>query len=375
MKRNEKIKILYGLPSFSIGGIEKQLVQQINLLDVDKYEIYLLTLFYYPGRQNFYDQLPKHVNIYKLDFHGYFSLNNYYRLFKIISKISPDIVISSMFSANAVFRIFKIFFGYKIISREHNTYTDRTIFHRLMERLLSPLSNAIVAVSIDVANFYSKQNWVDRRKIIIINNGIDLHKIGGVINPSNDLAELRKEFNLSSSKIILNVARLKKQKDHKSLINTFHDFKNINNKYKLIIIGDGQERENLELLIKDKKLSNNVILTGFRKDVFLFYKLADFFVLSSLIEGFPNVLLEALAFGLPVVTTKVPGANEIIINNKNGFIVSNNQELLDKIVFFSKLDERAMSIYRKNCIETVNKFDIKLIVNQYEVLISKLLNL
>lgn len=375
MEGKKKIKILYGLPSFSIGGIEKQLVQQLDFFDVDKYEINLLTLFYYPGRQDFYDQLPKYVKIHKLDFHGYFNIRNYFKLFKIILNIRPDIVISSMFSANAVFRVFKIFFGYKIITREHNTYIDRTIFHRIAEKLLSPLSNVIVAVSADVADFYSKQNWVNRKKIIVINNGIDLDKIDKTLNSPDDTAQLRRELNLSSNKVIINVARLKKQKDHKSLINTFGEFNKINNEYKLIIIGDGQERNNLENLIKDKKLSDDVILTGFRKDVFNFYKIADFFVLSSLIEGFPNVLLEALAFSLPLVTTKVPGANEIIVNNKNGFIVSNNEELLDKMIFFSKLDESAMSIYRKNCIETVNKFDIKLIVNQYKTLISKVLNI
>jgi len=374
LKKEKIIKLLYGLPSFSIGGIENQLTQQLVCFDKNKYEIHIVTLFYYKGRPNFYEQLPPHVITHNFNFNGYFDIKNYFKLFKLLNSIEPNIVVSSMFSANAIFRIMKLFFGYKIITREHNTYTDRTVFHKITEKLLSPLSNLIIAVSKDVADFYCHQNKILRNKVLIINNGIDLEKIQEFGDKNINMTNFKKELGLAGSdKVIINVARLKAQKNHELLIDVFADFQKMRSNYRLFILGDGQEREALSKKIIELKLSNEVRLFGFRKDVFNFYQISNFFVLSSRIEGFPNVFLEALAFGLPVITTNVPGANEIIINGRNGFIVKNQEELLEKMLYLSNLDIKKMEILRQECLNTVKNFSIQKIVGQYETIFSKLL--
>jgi len=369
-----KIKVLFGLPSFSMGGIEKQLLQQFYLYDTNRYEIYLITLFQYKNRPNFYNQIPSHVKVARFSFGGYLDFRNLYALFKVLKSIRPDIVVSSMFSANSLFRVFKLFFKYKIITREHNTYTDRTIFHRIAEYLLSKLSDRTIAVSRDVSIFYCKQNFINPKKVLVINNGIDLDKINEYKKNNTSLVNLKKEFDIKENeKIIINVARLKKQKNHRLLIDTFKKFQEFTENYKLLILGGGQEYDDLLSHIHELHLEKKVILAGFREDVFDCYSVSDFFVLSSKIEGFPNVFLEAMSFGLPIISTNVPGANEII-NNTNGFIVQNDDELLEKMTYLSSLKESDMIEMRKSCLITANNFDIRRIVNIYSGLFNELCN-
>jgi len=369
-----RIKILYSLPSFSIGGIENQLIQQFSYFDSEKYDIHIATLFYYEGRPDFYNKLPNHIKKHIFNFRGYFDFKNYLALYKILKSVRPDIVVTSMFSANAVFRVFKLFFGYKIITREHNTYTDRTIFHMIGEKLLSPLSNEIIAVSRDVADFYCRQNWINRKKITVVNNGIDLIKIISFQQSGFDQDSFRQKIGIKpGEKVIINVARLKEQKNHKMLIDVFCQFNKEQTNYHLFILGDGQERSNLVEQISSLGLNDKVHLLGFRSDVFYFYAICEFFVLSSKIEGFPNVFLEAMSFGLPVISTSVPGANEIIKNGENGFIVRDNREMLEKMLELSQLNPQKLSLMKQSCQDTSKMFDVRNIVNKYKELFDKLL--
>jgi glycosyltransferase involved in cell wall biosynthesis len=141
---------------------------------------------------------------------------------------------------------------------------------------------------------------------------------------------------LNSSKYftLLAVGRLSKQKDYTTLIKAIAILKK-NIPLKLIILGEGPERNSLQTLIDDEKLSDRIELHGFSENPFAFMVQADLFVLSSILEGLPMVLFEALACGCRVVSTDCPyGPTEILKNGKYGKLVPihNPEKLADAII-------------------------------------------
>ena len=135
---------------------------------------------------------------------------------------------------------------------------------------------------------------------------------------------------------ILAAGRLTKQKDFKTLILAFNRIKYNLKDYKLIILGDGELKKSLKNLIVDLKISSRVKLMGWMNNLEFFYKNSKLFVLSSLYEGLGNVLLDAINYDLPIVTTNCKsGPSEIISYGKGGYLspVSDTNVLSQKILY------------------------------------------
>jgi glycosyltransferase involved in cell wall biosynthesis len=122
--------------------------------------------------------------------------------------------------------------------------------------------------------------------------------------------------------VVMGAGRLSQQKDFATLLNAFAQVVKVL-PCRLIILGDGGLRAELEAQVQTLQLSDKVSLPGFRKHIYSWLKQADLFVLSSRWEGSPNVLTEALALGIPVVSTRCPsGPNEVLAEGKYGELVS-----------------------------------------------------
>lgn len=120
---------------------------------------------------------------------------------------------------------------------------------------------------------------------------------------------------------IVSASRLCSQKDYRTLLEAFRQVLNAR-PARLIIVGDGELRASIQRWAEQLEISDNVILVGFQENPFQYMAKADVFVLSSFFEGFGNVLVEAMALGVPVVSSDCPsGPGEIIENGRNGFLV------------------------------------------------------
>ena len=127
---------------------------------------------------------------------------------------------------------------------------------------------------------------------------------------------------LFSFPVVINVARLEEQKGQEYLIRSFVRIKKEIPLTKLVILGEGHLEHKLRDLAKGLGLEQDVVFLGWQKNPFKFLAYSKVFVLSSLWEGFPNTLLEAMALGLPVISTDCPsGPNEIIKHGENGFLI------------------------------------------------------
>lgn len=369
-----KIKVIYGLNSLSVGGMERQFVEQMHVINRDKFDIHLILLRDEKDKPNFIELLPEDLPITVIGFSNFFDIRSWVSLFKKLKEIKPHIVVTSLFFSNTVFRVLKIFLGYKIISREHNTYYDKRFLERIIDKLLSLITYRIVAVSNTVAKFTSKQEKISINRFMVINNGINLKKVEKIISALPDKLELRRKMGFSQDDIVfLNIARLVPQKNHKLLLEAFSLLdsgfkKNI----KLVIVGDGVLRDGLERFVKDNDLDSSVFFVGFKEDVWLYYKLSDIFISTSKMEGFSNAYLEAMACGLPVLSTKTAGSDELIREGKNGFFLEEEPEKIAS--FISNLSELEIENMKKEIKPIIMEYDINIVTQKYEDLFIKALD-
>lgn len=165
-----------------------------------------------------------------------------------------------------------------------------------------------------------------------------------------------KALNSTKSKIIINIGRLEPQKNQDMLIYAFKKFHEIHPDYKLVIYGEGSCRKELESRVKNLNLNDCISMPGNVKDIFDKLCECEFFVLSSNYEGMPNALIEAMGLGVPVISTMVSGATDLIENGKNGILidVSDADALLNSMVKLAESEE----LRKKLSLEAVKLTDV-----------------
>lgn len=248
-------------------------------------------------------------------------------------------------------------YGYRGLSSKINRFLITTLY---------PKPDLIICNSRG-----NKQDLVDNfgipEKIVkVINNPIDFDSIDQ-ITPIEGVFD-KAYFNMVS------VGRLDQGKNHKLLINAISNFKNV----RLYILGDGVLRTDLQNLIQSKKLEDRVFLLGFQPNPYTYLKNPDLFIFGSNHEGFPNVLLEAMACGLPILTTNCKsGPDEIMEYDKEeveslmmtdyGILVPvNNEKLMqDGIQHFISNPEYHLKC-KQRVMERVQDFNTSIILKEFE---------
>jgi len=303
-------KIFFLINSLEWGWAERVIVNISERLSY-KYDVSLITL----KDINFYD-LPKNIN--------YISLSNVknnllmfllipfyiYEFKKILKKEKFDTWISSLEIANFInilsdknaiiaFEISIEFFHKWMI----------WFFYKLLIRFLYPKAKKIKVNSQE--NKYDLSNYLKiiPEKIDVIYNPINLEKIEKL---KNEKIEKDLEEKLRWKKVFTTVWRLVWQKYHEKIIKSFSKVKDKNWMY--LIVWDWKEKENLEKQVLDLGLSENIIFLWAQKNVFKYLNISDYFIYASKIEWFPNVLWEAIACDIPIITSDfVSGAKECIL--------------------------------------------------------------
>jgi glycosyltransferase involved in cell wall biosynthesis len=179
-------------------------------------------------------------------------------------------------------------------------------------------SKSSVNISVSRSNRDSGKTVLKRFKSIVINNGINLTKF----SPGNVYKDIRKEFGISENAfLVLFVARLTLQKQPLLLIEAFNDIVKRKPDLHLLVVGDGELRDEARHLADTLNLSDKITFRPFRSDIPDILAAGDIFVLPSLWEGLPIGLLEAMAMGKAIIASDVDGTNEVITHNKNGLLI------------------------------------------------------
>ena len=203
--------------------------------------------------------------------------------------------------------------------------------HHLLYWLGSKRVDGIVAVSKDVkSSILDTMFGISSDKITIIRNCVDVKRY----HQGFDRGKTRAQFGLSDKDLIgIAVATFKRQKGHVYLIEAASELVKQFPDFHLLFVGDGELKTEMESLVKQLNLDGRIHFLGTRSDVPALLAASDLFILPSLWEGLPMALIEAMASGLPVVATRVSGTNEVMADEKTGFLVEpgNSRGLVDAI--------------------------------------------
>ena len=223
-----------------------------------------------------------------------------------------------------------------------------------------PKADKIIVISHGLANEMHQVLDIPCEKIVVIYNPIAPEVFQKMNEPVN-----HPWFEYGQPPVILAAGRFTKQKDFPNLLRAFAIVRR-NRPARLLILGDGEDRSLLEQLIKDLGISEDVSLPGFTDNPYAFMKRAAVFVLSSIYEGLPNVLLEALACGCPVVATDCPtGPREILDNGRYGRLVPvGDHEALAKAIL-ETLDNPDFPANREERIQRALEFSLDAAVEKY----------
>ncbi|WP_455962982.1 glycosyltransferase [Bacteroides bouchesdurhonensis] len=361
-------KILFITIQMGGGGSERFISYLMNYLSSTKqYDITLLLLK--KAENEYLSDLDKGIKIINIAS----TVRVRYNIFEILKQIklvSPDICFLSLDKLNICLSPFICLFSKNIrfVVRETNILSKldfpNHFFYRLLYRLFYSKYKLIIAQSEDMRKDLIENFYVKEQNIIKINNPVDVEKIENKILESSEktiLDPLNNNF--------IMVGRLTYQKGYDILLKRMSENKDIN--YQLFILGKGELENEIISLIEKFDLTDRVHLLGHQKNPYIYMKASNALILSSRFEGFPNVLLEANALGLPVLVNDcLGGINEIVVNGENGFVTAfeNTQlfrEVFEKFISY-KFDKQ---LIRQNAIK---RFSIEKILAKYKKELDRL---
>lgn len=343
------MKILFIISSLDVGGAEKILTTLANYFDQSGHEVKILLT----SKNRPYFLLNKQVEtIYvKQVKHVPFLVTE---LKKEILAVRPDIVISFMSEMNILATLASKLAHTPILVSERSAYDflDIKPMWKKIRRVVYPFVDGLVVLT-----------NADKDRYHFVNNR---YKIENPLILKNNHLEIKKET------ILLAMGRLNPVKGFDRLIEAFSKIKN--QQWKLLIGGEGQEREKLENLITKLDLSDRVELLGLVEEVEVYYKKASIFVLSSQTEGFPGVLCEAMGYGCAVVSFDCPSApREIIRDREDGILVeANNIEALAQEMDYLIDNPNIREELGKNAKEIANRLSIDTIAQKWFKVIDKI---
>lgn len=379
-------KVIFLIPTLSMGGGER-VVSELSLSLPDPIER-IIVLFknevFYPYKGKL---IPLNISLSNNPFFRiYYLFVAVLRFRKIIKAENPDYIISFGVPAN----IINILSSKKTILRIDTflSYLPGNIYKFLI-KIFYNKSSKIICVSKASAKDLIDNFRIKEEKVKVIYNPLDIKKIQNLA-----LEPLEPEYEKIFDKpVMISIGRLTKGKNHSRLIRTFKEVKNIVKEAQLVILGTGELESDLRKNIKDFGLENDIHLLGRQRNPFKFLAKSKAFVLFSSQEGLPYVILEAMACGLPIISTDCKaGPREILapetdinketkdieyaefgilipaFDNKNSVFLTKSEESLKRAMTEILTNKNLADNLAKKSLQRAEDFDIKKIINEWSFL-------
>jgi len=355
--------IIFFCPSMEEGGVEKNLINICNGI-AKNHKITLITAnknknIFFKKKINFISAKTNFFNnrsrIIKCIYCAYLLLKN--------NNNNNQKTIIVAFQSNILAIIISKILNYKVIIRSNqspNNYANNIIKRKIMYFFFKR-ADKIIVNSNDFKKEFKK--FFNLQTIPIYNL---IEKISDLRKYSKKL--VNDSFFSNSKKVlnILSIGRLVPQKDQITILKALNLIKN-KKKFKFYLIGKGSEYKNLKKFINENKLNNQIKILNFKSNIYPYYRKADIFVLSSLYEGLPNTLIEALTFGVPIISSNCKtGPKEILNKKKYGKLFKiKDYKTLSLLILKSKKQIKMKYINDK-------RFDFYQNLKKYENLITSL---
>lgn len=359
---SQKCKILIIVPTLSPGGSERFVSILFNSLDRNIFDVRLAVL----NSKNIFYKLNYEEGVYYLNRKDVRS--SLWALMKVIGLEKPRIILSTITSLNILLSFIRILYPrFKLVIREstvlsiHFERIRNSYVYETLIKLLYPFSDKIICQSTDMKKDLARNYHIKEDKLIVINNPIDLKQFRG--NKGESHGKIR----------LVTVARLDPAKGYDRILLALSLLKI---EFEYFIVGDMTDHFLLpkftESLIQ-LGLQQKIIMVGVKTNPQEFLSAADFYLHGSYYEGFPNVLLEAGAVGIPVITFDTSSVREIVIHGENGLIVPDHD-----ITAFAKAIELAAKVpFDSEKIKSLisARFNVPIIIDKYQKLFNEIIML
>lgn len=355
--------ILFVTVGYTLGGSERMIQRIAPQLMERGYNVRVLA---FKGWGPISENLGKMgIECVSLSGWGRFDIRVLWRYFLYLLRFPPDIIIAFLYRAYIPTRIFGWILGIPNISSIEGVMQWISPVQRFLDRVTAPLTFVVRVCSKAVAEFVTEKLYIPEKDIVIILNGIDVREYQIKFNRNKKLIELELD---PEEKIVGTVSRL--YEPTKGIKFLLEAARNLQKKidFHLLLVGGGKDEERLKEMAGEMGVKATFL--GERVDVAELLSVMDVFVLSSLYEGLPVSLLEAMASGLPVVVTNVGGMPEVVIDGETGFIVEPGQvEQLSESIKELLLDNNLRRRFGESGFQRVEKnYSIEKTVDEIEIL-------
>lgn len=315
-------KVFLCIPTLATAGAEKFVVDLASNINNKAFDVSVIVTYKLNSTDLYKKLLSEKIKVINLGYEKN-RLKTIIELTKLFLKERPDVVHANVGSLQYV-ALPAFLSGVK-----KKLFTVHSMAYRIAGGRMKRIYNFAfhyfgfkpVGISQIVTESIIQEYGMQSDLVATVNNGIDIQKFA---------PEASK---MDGDITFINVGTLYYIKNQKYLIECFYEVHKANPKTKLIIVGDGELREELDGLIRKLNLENAVSLVGNQNDVAPYLKCSDIYVSSSLVEGLPLSVLEGMACGLPVISNKVGGIPDIVNEGKNGLLI----ELDDRKAFIEAM--------------------------------------
>jgi len=329
------MKICHIVENLNTGGLETVVIGLILEQIKNNHECIVICLF--EEGELAYKLSGSDVNIVACGKTPGFHPHSVIKMRKTLNSFSPDVIHTHNNVAHIYCCLSTLLMACPIINTKHGLGAESTSKQARLFRLTRWKTSQYTFVSRDAMLSYIKRNLVPENKSMVLHNGIDI----SVIPQRNTEAKKNYLHDVGiedSPVLIVMISRLNRLKDHQTLLLAFSRLLQQEKiQCKLVIIGDGETRDQIAAEVNKLDLQGNVILSGNKPDAYQLLQCFDIFVLSSHSEGHSIALLEAAAAGLPLIATDV-GGNREIVNEDMGILVKHEDvdELKNALVCLVK---------------------------------------
>lgn len=324
---NGRITLWLFITALVVGGAERTLVELVNGLEQEAYEVTVWTIFDYNPLAV---DLPDHVEVRTLGVTGIISTGYVERPAQVTEYVraplrflgaarreQPDIIQSFVFFDNIIARLATLVCSATVITGVRSVPNDQHRLRALLDQLTLPLSDVVVSNSTAGAEFAVDRGAAEE-DVIVIRNGRPIERFQ---QPST--SGIRSALSVSSeAPIVGTVGRLIERKGCHDLAAAWPSIQDRFPRAHLLFVGDGPERAALEDQAERDGCRDSIHFLGTREDVPELLSCMDVFAFPSHYEGLPGALIEAMAAGLPIVTTPVGGNVDLVDNFRTGLFVS-----------------------------------------------------
>lgn len=311
--------------SLCFGGAERQVVEMARNLDPSKFDVYIVTFSDFTPLLDQGDPLRAKLRI--INTRTYASPLVLWHLFRLLRNLHVEIAHSFPFDTEIATRLVARLAGVKIVAgSERNDGYKISRWRWLIHRITLPLSDVIIANSNSGAEYHSNLYGLKSLNYAVVHNGVNTDRFK--IRPRK---VCRDALHLDASAIVIGMfASFKPQKNHSDLFHAMKIVASTNDNVRLLLAGDSlfektnqteSYKSTLLRLLEECGLSDKTTVLGNRTDVELIYPVCDLTVLPSLHEGTPNVVLESMACGIPVILSEVSDNAKLVKDNIEGLIV------------------------------------------------------